>query len=75
MAAKVFYTVDELVEALENRAQESRDSIGNQRTKVEDNEMKGQVMAFNEAIYMVKALAKGLKEAENGSATSVERVA
>ena len=75
MAAKVFYTVDELVEALETRAQESRDSIGNQRTKVEDNEMKGQVMAFNEAIYMVKALAKGLKEAENGSATSVERVA
>jgi len=36
--------------------------------------MKGQVAAFNEAIRMVKALAKGLKEGENGAA-SVERVA
>ena len=74
MAAKIYYTVDELVEALEERAQESRDGIGTNRTKVEDNEMKGQVMAFNEAIYMVKALAKGLKEGKNGAA-SVERVA
>ena len=75
MAAKIFYTVDELVEALEERAEQSRDKIGTQRTKVEDNEMKGAVAAFNEAIYMVKALAKGLKEAENGSAASLERVA
>jgi len=74
MAAKIYYTTDELIEALEQRADESNDSIGNTRTKIESNEMKGQVAAFNEAIRMVKGLAKGLKEGANGAA-SVEPVA
>lgn len=75
MAAKIFYTTDELIEALEQRAEECNDAIGTNRTKVEDNEMKGQVMAFNEAIRMAKGLAKGLKEGSNGSSISVEPVA
>lgn len=62
----IFASFDDLVEALETRAQESRNNIGKQRTKVEDNEMKGQVMAFNEAIYMVKALKKGLETGYKG---------
>jgi rubrerythrin len=75
MAAKIFYNTDELIEALEQRAEESNDAIGNTRTKIESNEMKGQVAAFNEAIRMVKGLAKGLKEGPNGTSAAVESVA
>ena len=73
--SKLYYSVDELVEALEVRADESNDAIGTTRTKIESNELKGAVAAFNEAIRMVKALKKGLEAGENPTPNQVESVA
>jgi len=76
----IFANFDDLITALEDRAQKSRDGQGKTRTKIESNELKGEVAAFNEAIYMVKALKKGLDtgyQGPNNHATSesVESVA
>lgn len=71
----LYYSVDEFIEALEAKAQESRDSIGKTRTKIESNEAKGATAAFNEAIYMAKALGKGLEAGENPTPDQVESVA
>jgi len=76
----IFSTPAELIEALEEKAQAARDGQGKTRTKIETNELKGKEMAFNEAIYYVKALAKGLETGykgpnNHGKATEVESVA
>jgi hypothetical protein len=64
--------VSQLISQLEQRAAESRAKIGKTRTKLESNELKGEVYAFNEAIYMIKELVK--QENGNGSADQVESV-
>jgi len=64
--------VDTLISQLEQRAAESRAKIGKTRTKIESNELKGEVYAFNEVIYMVKELVK--QESGNGSTDTVEPV-
>lgn len=75
----IFANCDDLIAALEDKAQQSRDGQGKTRTKIETNELKGKEMAFNEAIYMVKALKKGLESGYtgpiNGTSSKVESVA
>lgn len=70
----IIETADELLEKYEELAQKSRDSIGKTRTKLESNEMKGQVAAFNEAIFYLKEYIKTQKEMKNGTASKVESV-
>jgi len=64
---------DILINQLEKRAAESRAQIGKTRTKLESHELKGEVYAINEVIYMVKEFAKA-QENGNGSTDSVEPV-
>lgn len=76
----IFASFEDLIASLEERAQKSRDGQGKTRTKIESNELKGEVAAFNEAIYMVKALKKGLDTGykgpgNHGSPDAVESVA
>lgn len=66
------FNVNTLISQLEQRAAESRAKIGKTRTKIESNELKGEVYAFNEVIYMVKELVK--QESGNGSPDQVEPV-
>jgi len=58
----VIKTTDELVELIEGLAQKARSEIGTTRTKLESNELKGQVYAYNEVIFYVKEFAKTQKE-------------
>jgi hypothetical protein len=65
-----------LISQLERRAQQSRAQIGKTRTKLESNELKGEVFAFNEAIYMVKEYARkgGQVQSDERSAATLEPV-
>ena len=66
-------TPEDLVELFETKAQEARSQMGKTRTKVETNELKGQVFAFNEAIYYVKEFIKTQKENAEDTANGVVR--
>jgi hypothetical protein len=66
----IIETPEQLVEHLEHLAQKARESIGKTRTKIESNEFKGQVMAFNEAIFYTKEFIKTQKEMEREKSTN-----
>jgi hypothetical protein len=61
----IIETPEDLVGVLEGLAQKAREQIGKTRTKIESNEFKGQVMAFNEAIFYVKEFMKTQKDLES----------
>lgn len=65
-------TTDELIGKIEELAQEARNNIGKTRTKLESNEMKGQVMAYNEVIFYIKEYVKTQKEMTDGTGDEVE---
>lgn len=67
-------TPEDLIELFEGKAQEARSQMGKTRTKVETNELKGQVFAFNEAIYYVKEYIKTQKESEEDKANGLPRL-
>jgi len=73
----MIHSAEELVNELEQRAQKSREKIGTTRTKLESNELKGEVYAFNEAIFYVKEFIKTQKEDAQDveSANTLESVA
>lgn len=68
------HTVEELVELIENLAQEARSKIGTTRTVLESNELKGQVYAYNETLFYIKEMVKTQKEDASGTG-KVESVA
>src|SRR6476659_2863543 len=71
----IIETPEDLVQEFERLAQNARENIGKTRTKLESNELKGQVMAFNEAIFYTKEFIKTLKEMQNAKpAGKVESV-
>lgn len=65
-------SVEELIEFIEGLAQKSRDGIGKTRTKLESNELKGQVYAYNEVLFYIKEYQKTQKEMANGSSSQME---
>lgn len=67
-------TVDELIGLVEGLAQKARSEIGTTRTKLESNELKGQVYAYNEVLFYIKEFDKTQKELGSGSANSVDSV-
>jgi hypothetical protein len=67
-------TVDELVGLVEDLAQKARSEIGTTRTKLESNELKGQVYAYNEVLFYIKEYDKTQKELASGSTNTVESV-
>lgn len=56
----VIGSFEELIDTLEERKEEKRQKIGKTRTKLESHEAKGEMLGIDEAIYLVKALQKGL---------------
>jgi hypothetical protein len=67
-------TVDELIGLIEGFAQKARSEIGTTRTKLESNELKGQVYAYNEVLFYIKEYQKTQKELANGSSDEMESV-
>lgn len=67
-------TTSELITLIEDLAQKARAEIGKTRTKLESNELKGQVYAYNEVIYYIKEFQK-TQEEKGGSQDSAGLVA
>ena len=68
-----FDGVQDLIALLEQKAADARARIGKTRTKLESHELKGEVYAFNEAIFFVKEFARN-QEIEDGSPDEMESV-
>jgi hypothetical protein len=68
-------TTEDLIGLIEGLAQKARSEIGTTRTKLESNELKGQVYAYNEVIFYIKEYAKTQREKEDESAMEMESVA
>jgi|KBSMisStandDraft_5_1062788.scaffolds.fasta_scaffold30826_3 hypothetical protein len=58
----IIHNAEELIGLLESKAAEARANQGKTRTKVESNELRGQVYAFNESIFYIKEMVKTQKE-------------
>jgi hypothetical protein len=65
-----------LIGLVEGLAQKAREGIGKTRTKLESNELRGQVYAYNEVLYFIKEYDKTQKEmeTEDGSSDEMESV-
>lgn len=68
-----FDGIQDLITLLERKAADARARIGKTRTKLESHELKGEVYAFNEAIFFVKEFARN-QEIEDGSSNEMEPV-
>jgi len=67
----IINTPEELITRIEELAQNSRESIGKTRTKLESNELKGQVYAYNEVIFYIKEFMKTQNEKSSVAVGSV----